>query len=68
MICGEKDLISKQKRNLASFREPSTQKLAKQILIEARKIARLELQTLAEQILTDAVSVGRWEKEPFYIA
>ena len=61
-------MISKKKRNISSFKEQPTKKLAEQILIEARKIARLELKTLAEQILTDATSIGRWEKEPFYIA
>ena len=61
-------MISEKKRNLKSFKEQPTQELAKQILIEAKKIARLELKTLAEQILTDATSTGRWEKEPFYIA
>ena len=42
--------------------------LAEQILIEARKMARLEVAKLAEQVLTEATSIARWEKKPFYIA
>ena len=57
-----------KKRNLRSLKEMTTKKLANQILVEARKIARLEVKTLAEQILTDATSIARWENNPFYIA
>jgi len=42
--------------------------LAEQILVEARRMARLELAKLAEQVLTEATSIARWEKRPFYIA
>ncbi|MDQ1278758.1 MAG: hypothetical protein QG670_18 [Thermoproteota archaeon] len=42
--------------------------LAEQILVEARRMARLELVRMAEQVLTEATSIARWEKRPFYIA
>ncbi len=42
--------------------------LAEQILVEARRMARLELARLAEEVLTEATSIARWEKRPFYIA
>lgn len=61
-------IASTKKRNMGSMKENATKKLAEQILIEARKIAKLELKTSAEQILTDATSIARWEKNPFYIA
>ena len=42
--------------------------LAEKILIEAKKMAILEVTKLAEQVLTEATTIARWEKKPFYIA
>ena len=65
----DKIITPAKKKKVKKIRSPEDEiKLARLILYEATKIARLEVRHIAEQVLTDATTIARWERHPFYIA
>ena len=60
--------IPKKNRKDKKVEANEIKKMAELILIEARKIAKLQGRHAAEEVLLEATALARWMKRPFYIA
>ena len=60
--------MTKKKVNNKKSEEKEIKKMAERILVEARKMAKLQERHAAEEVLLEATALARWMKRPFYIA
>ncbi len=59
---------TKKRENNKNSEEKEIKKMAERILVEARKMAKLQGRHAAEEVLLEATALARWMKRPFYIA
>ena len=59
--------MTKKRENNKNSEEKEIKKMAERILVEARKIAKLQGRHAAEEVLLEATALARWMKRPFYI-
>ncbi|RLI51750.1 hypothetical protein DRO61_01575 [Candidatus Bathyarchaeota archaeon] len=60
--------MTKKRENNKNSEEKEIKKMAERILVEARKMAKLQGRHAAEEVLLEATALARWMKRPFYIA
>ena len=60
--------MTKKRQNNKNSEEKEIKKMAERILVEARKMAKLQGRHAAEEVLLEATALARWMKRPFYIA
>ena len=60
--------MTKKKEKNKKSEEIEIKKMAERILVEARKMAKLQGRYAAEEVLLEATALARWMKRPFYIA
>ena len=58
----------KKTQNRSRAEDEEIKKLAELILVEARKMAKLQVRMAAEEVLLEATALARWTKRPFYVA
>ena len=60
--------MTKKREENKKSEEIEIKKMAERILVEARKMVKLQGRHAAEEVLLEATALARWMKRPFYIA